>query len=266
MFPILIKNLGPVTVHTYGFMMAVGVAFALWFLFVQAKKQGLNGTKIVDMAFYTIIISLVGAKVVLLIGNFSYYSHYPGELLSLARSGGVFQGGLAAGFLFALWYLHKHKIPTWKTGDIFAPALALGHAFGRIGCFAAGCCYGTACDSFLGIKFHSEYAHGLTGVPLETHLHPVQLYESLLNFLNFFVLFLILKKKKFHGQVFSFYIINYSFIRYFTEFYRGDHPDKVYLFQSSSPYLSISYPQVFCIIGLLAGVTLFFILKKRNRA
>ena len=65
MFPILIKNLGPVTVHTYGFMMAVGVAFALWFLFVQAKKQGLNGTKIVDMAFYTIIISLVGAKVIL---------------------------------------------------------------------------------------------------------------------------------------------------------------------------------------------------------
>jgi len=263
MFPILIK-LGPITIHTYGFMMAVGVAFGIWFISVQAKKQALNASKLVDMIFFTVIIALVGAKAVLLIGNFSYYAKNPSELLSLARSGGVFQGGLLAGFLFALWYLYKHKIPTWKTADIIGPALALGHGFGRIGCFSAGCCYGRACASFFGVKFQSAYASSLTGIPLNTKIHPVQLYESALNFLNFFILFLILKKKKFDGQVFFFYIINYSVIRYFTEFFRGDHSSEVYLIKNASPFLSISYPQVFCIVGLIVGITLYNVFKKKR--
>jgi phosphatidylglycerol:prolipoprotein diacylglycerol transferase len=150
--------------------------------------------------------------------------------------------------------------------DLAGPALALGHGFGRIGCFSAGCCWGRACDTALGVTFHNHEAHNLTGVTLNTTVHPVQLYEAGLNFLNFVVLFLILKKKRFDGQVFSFYIINYSLIRYFTEFYRGDHEAKVYLIQQASPYLSVSYPQVFCVLGLIIGIALFFILKKRKSA
>ena len=265
MFPILIK-IGPITIHAYGFMMAMGVAFALWFIFVQAKKHDLPASKIIDMAFYTIIISLIGAKLILFIGNFSYYTHYWRELLSLARSGGVFQGGLTFGILFALWYFRRHKIPTWKAADIVGSALALGHGFGRIGCFSAGCCFGRESSVPWGVTFKSEYAHNLTGIPLGIPLHPTQLYESALNFLNFFVLFLILKKKRFDGQVFSFYIINYSIIRYFVEFFRGDHPSKAFLIRNPSPYLSLSFPQLFCILGLLAGVTLFLILKKRKSA
>lgn len=265
MLPVLIK-IGPITIHTYGFMMALGVALGLWFLFVQAKKQGLEANRIVDLAFYTILISLIGAKLVLFVSNFSYYTKYPGELLSLARSGGVFQGGLAAGFLFALWYLRKHKIPTWKTADLIGPALALGHGFGRIGCFSAGCCYGRECAHFLGVTFHNTYAHELTGIPVEKALHPVQLYEAALNFLNFTILFFLLRRKRFDGQVISLYVINYSIIRYFTEFFRGDHPDKVFLVQNPSPYLSLSYPQFFCIVGIIVGIGLFWILKKRNRA
>jgi len=122
MFPILVK-IGPVTIHTYGFMMALGVGMGLWFIYAQAKKQGMEASRLIDMAFYTIIIALVGAKAVLLVGDLAYYFKNPAELLSLARSGGVFQGGLAFGFIFAMWYLHKHRIPTWKAADIFAPAL-----------------------------------------------------------------------------------------------------------------------------------------------
>jgi len=265
MFPIIFK-IGPLTIHTYGFMMAVGVGFALWLLFVQAKKQGLPPSKIIDMAFYTIIISLIGAKIILFIGNFSYYMRYPGELFSLARSGGVFQGGLTFGILFALWYFRRHRIPTWKAADIFGLSLALGHGFGRIGCFSAGCCFGRETSLPWGVVFKSEYAHNLTGIPLSISLHPTQLYESALNFLNFFVLFLALKKKRFDGQVFSFYIINYSIIRYFVEFYRGDHPAKAFLIRNPSPYLSLSFPQLFCILGVIAGVILILILRKRKSA
>jgi len=270
MFPILLK-IGPLTIHTYGFMMAVGVAFALWFLFIQSKKYGLEAPKMVDMAFYTIIISLIGAKLALFIGNFSYYTRNPGELFSLARTGGVFQGGLAFGIVFALWYFRKHRIPTWKAADIIGPALALGHGFGRIGCFFAGCCFGRECSEPWGVTFTNSYAHKLTGIPIKTAyihpvLHPVQLYESALNFLNFFVLFLILRRKKFDGQVFPFYIINYSVIRYVVEFYRGDHPDKAFLIRNPSPYLSLSLPQLFCILGFIAGVILLLVLRKRKSA
>jgi phosphatidylglycerol:prolipoprotein diacylglycerol transferase len=224
--------------------MAVGVASGLWFLFIQAKKQGLDAPKLLDMAFYTIIVSLIGAKLVLLAGQFDY----------------------SFGLVFALWYMRKNKLSTWKVADIAVPALALGHGFGRIGCFMAGCCFGRECTVPWGIVFRNEYASNLTGIPLDTHLHPTQLYEALLNFTNFLILFVILRKKRFDGQVFSFYIINYSIIRYFVEFYRGDHLDKAYIIQNPSPYLSLSLPQLFCIIGLVGGGLVYFILKRRKSA
>lgn len=265
MHPILF-HLGPISVPTYGFMMAVGVAFGFWFLYVQSKKRGLDAAKIVDAGFYTILISLAGAKLILLAGNFSYYRQYPGELLSLARSGGVFQGGLAFGVIFALWYFHRRHIPTWKVADIIGPALALGHGFGRIGCFMAGCCYGRVCLSPLAVRFHSQYAHNLTGIPLGVPLYPVQLFESVLNFLNFFALFFILRRKKFDGQVFSLYLVFYSVIRIFTEFFRGDHPETTYLVRGSSPFLSLTLPQLAALVGIVAGLFLYFLLKKKKSA
>jgi phosphatidylglycerol:prolipoprotein diacylglycerol transferase len=264
MHPILIK-LGPLTVHTYGFCMALGVAMALWFLTFQAKRQRLDPARLLDAAFFIIIVSLVGAKLILLFGDLSFYLKNPKQLFWIARSGGVFQGGLAFGIVFALWYFRRKKIPTWKVADIAAAAIALGHGFGRIGCFMAGCCYGKECQLPWAATFHDPYAHDLTGIPLGTALHPVQIYESILNFLNFGFLALLLRRKKFDGQVFPVYIINYSIIRYFTEFFRGDHSDKTFLFKSSSALTSVSYPQFFCLIGLVAGILLYRIFKQRRR-
>ncbi|MGZ5487214.1 MAG: prolipoprotein diacylglyceryl transferase [Candidatus Aminicenantales bacterium] len=265
MFPILLK-IGPITIHTYGFMMAVGVALGLWFIYHQAKKAGMDANKIMDAAFYTIIVSLIGAKLILFVSNISYYITYPKELFSLARSGGVFQGGLTFGVIFALYYFHRKKIPTWPTADLIAPALAMGHGFDRIGCFSAGCCYGSECAAPWAVIFRNRYAGQLTGVRLDTPLHPVQLYEAILNVVNFGVLFLILKKKKFDGQVFSFYIINYSIIRFITEYFRGDHADKVYFIRGASPFSSLTLPQLFCVLGLIAGAVLLVVLRRRKRA
>ena len=265
MYPILVK-IGPLTIHTYGFMMAVGVALGLWFIYRQAKKAGLDANRIMDAAFYTIIVSLLGAKLILFLSNISYYVSVPRELFSLARSGGVFQGGLLFGTVYALWYFHRKKIPTWPTADLIAPALALGHGFGRIGCFSAGCCYGSACAAPWAVVFHNKYAADLTGVHLDTAMHPVQLYEAVLNFINFGVLFLILKKKKFDGQVFAFYILNYSVIRFFTEYFRGDHDEKIYFIRGATPLSSLSLPQLFCLLGLIAGAVLYVVLRRRQSA
>ena len=265
MHPILVK-IGPLTIHTYGFLMALGVAMGLWFIYVQARKAGMDANRVMDAAFYTIIVSLIGAKIFLFASNFSYYTSYPKELFSLARSGGVFQGGLTFGTIYALWYFHRKKIPTWPTADLIGPALALGHGFGRIGCFSAGCCFGRECAEPWAVIFRNKYAAALTGVHLDTPMHPVQLYEAALNFINFGVLFLILKKKKFDGQVFSLYIINYSIIRFFTEYFRGDHADKAYFLRGATAFSSLSVPQLFCLLGLVAGIVLYVVLKRRQRA
>ena len=98
------------------------------------------------------------------------------------------------------------------------------------------------------------------------HLHPVQLYEAALNFLNFGVLFFILRRKTFDGLIFSLYIVNYSVIRFITEYFRGDHADKVYFIRGATPFASLSYPQLFCVRGVLGGVALAVILRRRQRA
>jgi phosphatidylglycerol---prolipoprotein diacylglyceryl transferase len=263
MFPVVFR-VGPLTVHSYGLLMAAGVGLGLWFLYVQAKKQGLDAVRVADAGFYTILVSLVGAKLVLLVRDFSFYTRYPSELLSLARSGGVFQGGLAFGVIFALWYFRKRRLPTWKLADIAGPALALGHAFGRVGCFLAGCCYGRVCEIPVGVTYRSDYAHDLTGIPLGEKLYPVQLFEAALNFLNFAVLFLILRRKRFDGQVFSFYILNYSVIRFFTEYFRGDHSGQAYLIQGASPWASLSYPQFFSLVAFAAALLLMMFMRKRS--
>lgn len=263
MFPVVFR-LGPLTVHSYGLLMAVGVGLGLWFLYVQSRKQGLDAARIADAGFYTILVSLLGAKLVLFVKDFSFYTRNPSELLSLARSGGVFQGGLAFGVVFALWYFRKRRLPTWKLADIVGPALALGHAFGRLGCFLAGCCYGRVCSAPVGVTFSSEYAHDLTGIPLGERLYPVQLFEAALNALNALVLYLILRRKKFDGQVFAFYIVNYSVIRFFTEYFRGDHEGPAYLIEGSSAWTSLSYPQFFSLAGLVAGLAFLMFMKKRS--
>ena len=136
MHPILVK-LGPLTIHSYGFLMALGVGLGLWFLYVQAGKQRAGRARSSSTRPSTPSSSRSsGPSSSCSSANLSYYVRNPKELFSLARSGGVFQGGLTFGVIFALWYFRRKKIPTWKVADLVAPALALGHGFGRIGCFA----------------------------------------------------------------------------------------------------------------------------------
>ena len=265
MHPILFK-LGPLTIHSYGFFMALGVAFGIWFLYRQARRQGLDAPRLIDAAFYIMIVSLVGAKLILFVGNFSYYLANPKELLWIARSGGVFQGGLAFGVLFALWYFRKYKLPTWKIADIAAPALALGHGFGRIGCFLAGCCYGRACALPWAANFQDEYAHSLTGVPIrpgppsrpalrvdpEFRQRPRPLSPS--------------PQKKIRRP--GLFLLHDQLLRH-PVFHRivPGRPCLERLSASKGPsaLLSLSVSQVFCLVAFAAGLILLRVFKKRSR-
>jgi phosphatidylglycerol:prolipoprotein diacylglycerol transferase len=129
---------------------------------------------------------------------------------------------LLAAFAAAGWYVWRHKMPALGTCDAFAPGLALGHAIGRIGCFAAGCCYGKETHHWWGVVFHNPLANSITGTPLGVPLEPTQLFESAVELANFFFLMWLLKRRKFEGQVIGAFMFIYGVARFFLEYLRDD--------------------------------------------
>ena len=258
MHPILIE-LGPLTIASYGFLFALGVLLAVLLAYGKARKENIDLKIFTDFIFYVMILSLLGAKLLLLLTNLDYYLKYPAEMKYLLTSGGTFFGGLIAGALFTVWYIRRHSLSYRVLGDIAGPSLALGHFFGRLGCFAAGCCWGREAGHFpLAVTFNSAKAGFLTGVPLHVALYPTQLFEALLNFCNFVILYFAYKKRTFKGQVFALYILNYSLIRFAVEYFRGDS-DRGYVFGGlGHPLSSLSIPQLISIIGF---ITAFVLLK-----
>ena len=210
------------TLPTYGALLAMAFLAGLWVASRQAKRARLDANRVTDMAVWVLIAGLIGAKLLLLAVDWRFYSQNPRELLSILRSGGVFYGGLMGGILVAWWYVRRHALPGWTTADALAPGVILGQAVGRLGCFAAGCCYGKPAVVPWAVTFTDLEAHRTVGTPLDTPLHPSQLYESALCFLLFFGLLWLADRKRFPGQVVLSYTVGYSVIRFVLEFWRGD--------------------------------------------
>src|SRR5207244_313924 len=126
-------------------------------------------------------------------------------------------GGLIAALIFAVFYMHKQELPALRTMDVFAPGIAAGQAIGRLGCFAAGCCWGRQCDLPWGVRFRSNFA---APVPLDKTLHPVQIYESIADFIIFLFLYRQFGRSKKPGQIIGLYLLLYSVARFIIEFFR----------------------------------------------
>jgi phosphatidylglycerol:prolipoprotein diacylglycerol transferase len=207
---------------TYGVLVAVAFLTALWLAGKLAKRQGLNADSVTNLGIYCALAALAGAKLMMFIVDFRYYAEHPGEILSLGtlRAGGVFYGGLIAALAVAFWYMRKTRLPALKTADVFAPAIALGHGIGRIGCFMAGCCWGIECDRPWAVTFTDPVANELVGVPLNKALHPTQLYEAAAEFVIFGVLYRMSQKRHGDGAIIGAYLMLYSTVRFIVEFYR----------------------------------------------
>ena len=231
--------LGSITVYTYGVLLAAAYLLGLKFAMVRAKARGLDSVRVLDLGIYIIISALVGAKLLLLVTDFRTFRANPAELLTLARSGGVFYGGLILAVSVALWYIRRAGLPLWTTCDVFAPGIALGHVVGRFGCFFAGCCYGKPTSVPWAITFTDPFAAANVGTPLGVHLHPTQLYEAGAELLILIVLlFTERKSRPFPGRTFWLYILLYAISRFIIEFYRGDERGTVGIF-STSQFISI---------------------------
>lgn len=241
----ILFEIGPFTLYSYGFMIAIGIIAAIMVADFRAKKYGLNGDHMYGIAILGLIFGMLGAKLLFFITEIKDILENPSILLSLSE-GFVVYGGIIGGIFGAYLYCRWKKLPVWKYFDIAAPSLALAQGFGRIGCFMAGCCYGRETRAWYGVTFeHSPFA------PNHVALIPTQLISSAADFLHFFLLLWITKKRKTEGIVVSFYLIFYSIGRFLIEMLRNDPRGSV-SFLSTSQFISI----FMLVIGILSIVLL----------
>jgi len=242
MHPILFR-IGSLQVPTYGVLLASGLILAIYTAVRLGQREGLDRGRLLDFGTWLIVVGLVGAKVLMIVTDWSSYRNSPGEIFSIAtlEAGGVFYGGFIAATLFAAWYVRVYRLPVRKIFDVYAPAIALGQSVGRLGCFAAGCDYGKPTNSFLAVIFTNPRAHDITGVPMGTPLHPTQVYESLATLVIFAVLLWRYSRKKRDGEIFLTYLVLYAVARFFLEFLRGDE-DRGFVFNhllSTSQFIAL---------------------------
>ena len=252
MHPILFEIAG-FPVFTYGVLLAAAYLLGLQFAIVRGRQRGLDPNRTMDLGIWIIISALVGAKLLLLIVEWDTFTRDWHELFTLARSGGVFYGGLIAAVVVALWYLRRHKMPMWTVTDAFAPGIALGHVIGRMGCLFAGCCFGRPTDVPWAITFHSEYAAQNVGTPLNIPLHPTQLYEAGAELLILGILLATERKgRPFAGRTFWGYMFLYGISRFIIEFYRGDARGAVGAFSTSQFVSMLIVPLALIMLYLLS--------------
>ena len=244
MHPKLI-SIGSFYIPTYGVLVALGFLAGLAITVRLARRVGLASEKVTNLAVYCAIAGIFGAKLFMFLFDAREYLSHPAEIFSLEslRAAGVFHGGFLAALVVAALYIRRQRLPLWPTMDVFAPGISLGHAIGRLGCFAAGCCWGKACSLPWGVYFHSDEA---APVPLNTPLHPVQLYESAANLIIFGILYRRFQRPHSPGGVIGLYLVLYSTARFLIEFFREHEQSLIGPF-SITQWLAIG----FCAMGVV---------------
>ncbi|MGA1875502.1 MAG: prolipoprotein diacylglyceryl transferase [bacterium] len=235
MHPILFK-IGPFTVYTYGFFIAVAFITGIFWASREAERLGEEPEKIMDLGFYLIISAIIGARLLFVFLNVKEYLAHPLNIFKIWEGGLVFHGGLIFGLLAGFLYVKGHHLSIWKFTDIIAPALALGQSIGRIGCLMAGCCYGKETTCPWGIVFTDPNSLAVQNV----HLHPTQIYSSVCVFSLFIFLLWLRKRKSFEGQIFWTYVALYSVARFIIDFFRGDELPAFFHIFSFTQVLSLA--------------------------
>jgi phosphatidylglycerol:prolipoprotein diacylglycerol transferase len=241
-----------VSLHTYGVLIAIGLAAGIVLAYRQARRQGWDSGRVLDAAFWMIVAGLVGSRVVYGLvnaGDFARVCFHGGggprsggavlsdctRILAIWQGGLVFYGGVAGAALVGYRFARREGWSFPAFGDLFAPALALGHAFGRLGCFAAGCCFGKASAGGWGthfprgsVAFDELASAGAVPPGWQTTpgLHPTQLYEAF-GELAIFAVLLVLPKlqpriRKRPGTLLVTYLGLYALLRFVVEIFRGD--------------------------------------------
>ncbi|MGQ9631130.1 MAG: prolipoprotein diacylglyceryl transferase [bacterium] len=264
MHPILFEW-GPIQIRYYGLMYAVAILFAIFLSRKEAIRRNINPDLMLEFVVYAVIGGIIAARLYYVAFNWSYYSYRPKDIFAIWKGGLAIHGGLIGGIIAGVIYGRIQKLNPWVLGDIAAPCIALGMVFGRFGNFMNGDAHGYPLHSeklppflrgfpdWMGIVFPSGTMAG-NEFP-NTPLHPVMLYELVLNLINFAVLWGVRKKEYPRGTLFLVYIINYAIIRSAVTVFRADD---LYVI----PQVLRAPHAISAIMVAVAGVLLF--VKYRN--
>ncbi|HOE65656.1 MAG TPA: prolipoprotein diacylglyceryl transferase [Candidatus Hydrogenedentes bacterium] len=284
MFPELFRlplpfGQGSIPFHTYGLMLAIGFLVGVFLMQRDAKKAGINPDHIANMAFWSLLLGIAGARfayIVMYRDTFSWSN--PLGWFALWEGGLVFQGAILPVIACCFVYIRRHRLDFFGISDAVMPYIPLGHAFGRLGCFAYGCCYACRTSLFWGVRFPAWPAPGPDAAPegspaFVDHLsrgwvamgdawslpvHPVQLYGSAgLVALCLVLLWLRKRWNPFPGFLFCMYFQIYGVARFFTEFLRADH--------NPTHFGGVlTDQQVFALFGFAAMFVLMGYLRRRH--
>ena len=247
MHPILFE-FGPFTVYAYGLFIAAAFLAGLGWSTREARTAGLNHALIQDLGLLVIISAVLGARLLYVLLNPTYFLAHPGQALLFWNGGLVFQGGFIAAVCAGWWFMRRHDQQVLPWIDVLAPGLALGQAIGRLGCFMAGCCYGAHCELPWAVTFTDPNSLA----PVHTPLHPTQLYHSIAGVIMFLVLITFGKRLPNPGNRAGLYLILYAVARIVIEFFRSDY---------RGDFGPLSVTQVIAFSVLMLGVWLFRLRK-----
>ena len=245
-------SIGPVTIRGYGLLIGLGIVAAILLGEYRAKKRGLNGEAIYGLTFFAVVTGFVAAKLLFILTQWENFLKNPKAYLSF--EGFVVFGGIIGAILSLYLYCRVKKLDLLDYLDLMAPSVALAQAFGRVGCFLAGCCYGRETDSCIGVVFtHSAYA------PNGVKLLPTQLFMSAGDLLLMLILLWYSSKERMKGRTTMLYLILYSLGRFALEFLRNDNRGTVGIL-STSQFIGI----LTAIAGAIGYWIILPMLEKRN--
>lgn len=249
-------------IHWYGICVALGFLTALSVLQYKRSYAGMTAEQIFDIGLIAIFCGIGGARLFYIIQFYHQFAGNFWKIFRIDQGGLVFYGGFLLAVAVLILYARLKKLSLARILDIYAPAIAFGHAMGRVGCFLEGCCYGKAASWGVVYPPLSNPAKEIPDLlsPLSPSpslpLIPVQLFEAAGNIILGTILLLLFRKVKKPGQIAALYFAAYGLLRFTLEFFRGDHKD---FFLGFTPAQCIGL-----LIMLPCGLLAFWFLGKRK--
>ncbi|MBI2435975.1 MAG: prolipoprotein diacylglyceryl transferase [Candidatus Hydrogenedentes bacterium] len=270
MYPVLF-HIGPINIYMYGLMIAIGFLVTVFLIQRDARKIGVDPKLVGEMGFWTLLWGIIGARLAHIIMYPEGYSWTdPIGWINVSRGGLVFQGAIPTALGYVYWGLKKRGMAFWPKADLAVPYVPLAQAFGRVGCFFYGCCYGRRADGLpwavcfpAGSPAYSDHSHRYPDFASDAAwsfpVHPTQLYSVGLLFLIFGIMLLFRRTRfVFVGHALPLYLMLYGVKRFIVECFRGDGNPTLLGFGL------LTNQQVFSLLMLIVGVGLFLYLRARR--
>jgi phosphatidylglycerol:prolipoprotein diacylglycerol transferase len=224
-------SIGPLTVHWYGVMMALGFLGGLLNWTLLGRPIGRDFKFCSDLLFWIMIAGIVGARIAYVLSDLPYFLANPDRIVRIDEGGLIYFGGFLGAWLALYLFARSNRAPFFELADLVVTSLPLAHAFGRVGCFINGCCHGTITQSPLGVAYPARaqaWRHHLAAGLISPEaveslpILPVQLFESAFNLALFGLLLWVWHRRRRPGMVGVAYLLMYPVGRFLIEFMRGD--------------------------------------------